>query len=114
MFRSKSGGGEVNAMAMNEKGQMILLFAAAVVVIILSLSYLYAQNIIAGIESSRTMLTFPKEEIRNLVEIRDRGVTSQVQEQIKILCAKNGWVCYVDNFGVKFDNGEVESSVEGC
>ncbi|MCX7959852.1 MAG: hypothetical protein N3B13_12490, partial [Deltaproteobacteria bacterium] len=36
------------------------------VVIILSLSYLYAQNIIAGIESSRTMLAFPKEEIRNL------------------------------------------------
>lgn len=96
-------------MAMNNSGQMILVFAAAVIGIILSLSYIYAQNMIAGIESSRKMLVFPKEEIRNLLEIRDTGnVNTDVQEQLKILCAKKGWVCYVSKDKVEFKNAEVE------
>lgn len=96
-------------MAMNEKGQMILIFAAAVIVIILSLSYIYAQNIIAGIESSRTMLAFPKEEIRNLMEIGKSGsINSEIQKQLSILCAKNGWVCYVSSTKVEFKNAEVD------
>ncbi|MDI9610086.1 MAG: hypothetical protein QFX36_02035 [Archaeoglobales archaeon] len=99
-------------MAMNEKGQMILLFAAAVVVIILSLSYLYAQNIIAGIESSRTMLSFPKEEIRNLVEIQTDIV--EIQKQIGILCAKNGWVCHISMDKVEFKNVEVSYCEGKC
>ncbi|MFN3383417.1 MAG: hypothetical protein ACK401_00800 [Archaeoglobaceae archaeon] len=94
-------------MAMNERGQMILLFSAVVVVIVLSLSYIYAQNLIAGMESSRTMLAFPKEEIRNLMEI-SANTNSEVQEQIAILCAKNGWVCYVSRDKVEFKNAEVE------
>ncbi|MEM0331823.1 MAG: hypothetical protein QXM06_02075 [Archaeoglobaceae archaeon] len=103
-------------MEMNNRGQMILLFAAAVVVIILSLSYIYAQNIIAGIESSRTMLAFPKEELRNLIEIRDsRNINSEAQEQLKILCAKNGWVCYVSINKVEFKNAEVDfCDGDGC
>ncbi|MEM0022619.1 MAG: hypothetical protein QXN27_04550 [Archaeoglobaceae archaeon] len=101
-------------MAMNDKGQMILLFAAAVVVIILSLSYIYAQNLIAGMESSRTMLAFPKEEIRNLMEIRSQ-TDSQVQNQLAILCAKNGWICYVSINKVEFKNAEVDfCDGEGC
>ncbi|MDI9645100.1 MAG: hypothetical protein QFX40_00215 [Archaeoglobales archaeon] len=103
-------------MEMNNRGQMILLFAAAVVVIILSLSYIYAQNIIAGIESSRTMLAFPKEELRNLIEIRDsRNINSEAQEQLKVLCAKNGWVCYVSINKVEFKNAEVDfCDGDGC
>lgn len=99
-------------MAMNEKGQMILLFAAGVVIVVLSLSYIYAQNIIAGIESSRTMLAYPKEEIRNLVEIRtdDR----LIQEQIAILCAKKGWICYVSLNKVEFKNVEVDYCEGNC
>ncbi|MCS7130166.1 MAG: hypothetical protein NZ872_01965 [Archaeoglobaceae archaeon] len=99
-------------MAMNEKGQMILLFSAGVVVIILSLSYLYAQNIIAGIESSRTMLAFPKEEIRNLVEIQTDD--QLVIDQIEILCAKNGWVCRVSIDKVEFKNVEVDYCEGNC
>lgn len=100
-------------MAMNNHGQMLLLFAAAVVVIILSLSYIYSQNVIAGIESSRTMLAFPKEEIRNLMEIKTDD--SNVQQQIAILCAKNGWVCYVSNDKVEFKNMEVHfCDGKGC
>lgn len=94
-------------MAMNEKGQMIILFSAAVIVIVLSLSYLYAQNLIAGMESSRTMLAFPKEEIRNLMEI-SQSANDEVSHQVAILCAKNGWVCYVSKDKVEFKNAEVE------
>lgn len=102
-------------MAMNEKGQMILLFAAAVVVIILSLSYIYAQNVIAGIESSRMMLAFPKEEIRNLCELSAEDVNLQALDQIRVLCAKNGWVCnYGPQFRVEFKNVEVEYDALDC
>jgi len=101
-------------MEMNEKGQMILIFAAAVVVIILSLSYIYTQNIIAGIESSRTMLAFPKEEIRNLCEL-SVNVNDQILEQVRILCAKNGWVCnYGPAYRVEFKNAEVEYDARDC
>lgn len=103
-------------MAMNESGQMILIFSAAVVVIVLSLSYIYAQNLIAGMESSRTMLAFPKEEIRNLMEIcQNADDEVEVQEQIAILCAKNGWICYVSKDKVEFKNSEVEfCDGKGC
>ena len=95
-------------MAMNEKGQMIILFSAAVIVIVLSLSYLYAQNLIAGMESSRTMLAFPKEEIRNLMEISQSANDEVSHQEVAILCAKNGWVCYVSKDKVEFKNAEVE------
>ncbi len=104
-------------MEVNEKGQMILLFAAAVVVIILSISYVYAQNIIAGIESSKTMLAFPKEEIRNLCELASSSSTStdEVVRQVRILCAKNGWVCnYNYPYRVEFKNLEVEYDAQDC
>lgn len=100
---------------MDEKGQMILLFAFVVVIVVLTLSYVYAQNIIAGVESSRAMLAFPKEEIRNLEEIQKEiknnfGVVGvgEVNSQIKTLCAKNGWVCYVGIDKVEFKNVEVD------
>ncbi|AAB90484.1 MULTISPECIES: hypothetical protein [Archaeoglobus] len=94
---------------MDEKGQMILLFAFVVVIVVLTLSYVYAQNIIAGVESSRAMLAFPKEEIRNLEEIQKNfGGDSEVNSQIQTLCAKNGWVCYVGVDKVEFKNVEVD------
>ncbi len=101
------------AHMMDEKGQMIILFAAVVVVIIVSVAYLNAQNIIAGMESSRTMLAYPKEEIRNLREIREEvtgtlgNVPTDVNRQIEILCAKNGWLCNIKNNIVVFKNVEV-------
>jgi hypothetical protein len=102
-------------MEMNERGQMILLFAAAVVVVILSLSHVYAQNIIAGIESSRFMLAFPKEEIRNLCELSQQNPSQEVVNEMKILCAKNGWVCNVGLGGkVEFKNVEVDYRAEDC
>lgn len=94
----------------NEKGQMILLFAFVVVIVILTLSYVYAQNVIAGIESSRAMMAFPKEEIRNLEYIRTnyRDVLSEVNPELQELCAKNGWVCYVGVNKIEFKSVEVD------
>jgi len=97
------------AYMMDERGQMIILFAAVVVIIIVSVAYLNAQNIIAGMESSRTMLAYPKEEIRNLSELRESlgTVSEDVNKQIEVLCAKNGWLCNIKNNIVVFKNVEV-------
>ncbi|WP_456329672.1 hypothetical protein [Archaeoglobus sp.] len=94
----------------DEKGQMILLFAFVVVIVILTLSYVYAQNIIAGVESSRAMLAFPKEEIRNLHYIKQnyRDNLGEINPQIQTLCAKNGWVCYVSIDKIEFRSVEVD------
>lgn len=92
---------------LNERGQMILLFALVVTIVILTLSYVYAQNIIAGIESTRAMMAFPKEEIRNLRDIRDSGYYD-VNRDLQILCAKNGWICYVSLNRVEFKSVEVD------
>ncbi|WP_202319071.1 hypothetical protein [Archaeoglobus neptunius] len=91
----------------DSKGQMILLFAFVTVVVILTLSYIYAQNVIAGIESSRALMVFPKEEIRNLVEIQQKYGTS-INPDIQKLCAINGWVCYIGIDKVEFKNVEVD------
>ena len=94
---------------MDERGQMILLFAAAVIVVIISIAYLHAQNVIAGMESSRTMLAYPKEEIRNLKELKGQvglGI-NDVNNQIVVLCAQKGWLCWIDNDIIVFKNVEV-------
>ncbi len=100
----------------SEKGQIILLFAFIIVIIILTLSYVHAQNVIAGMESSRTMLAYPKEEIRNLVEIQQcySSHTSYINRDIQILCAAHGWVCYVGVDKVEFKNAEVEYCEGSC
>ncbi len=92
----------------DEKGQMIILFAAAVIVVIISIAYLHAQNIISGMESSRTMLAYPKEEIRNLKEIYYycSGI-DDCNRQLQVLCAKNGWLCDVGGGIIVFKNVEV-------
>ena len=102
----------------DRKGQMILLFAFVIVIVVLTLSYVYAQNIIAGIETSRALLAFPKEEIRNLIEIQDRFKTSaeigRINEEIRLLCAERGWVCYIGPNKVEFKSVEVEYCEGEC
>ena len=93
----------------DERGQMIILFAAAVIVVIISIAYLHAQNIIAGMESSRTMLAYPKEEIRNLKNLSEK-CDADCNTQLQILCAKNGWLCDIN----KNDGLIVFKNVEVC
>jgi len=59
---------------MNDKGQVLILFTLVISTIIISISVLHAQNILAGMETSRTMMLFPKEEIRNLKDLAEIAV----------------------------------------
>ena len=64
--------------SMNERGQVIILFALLVSGIIISLSSKHAQNLLAGMESSRTIMVFPKEEIRNLRDIAETEFVNEM------------------------------------
>ncbi len=90
--------------SMNERGQVIILFALIVSGIIISLSVIHAQNLLAGMESSRTIMVFPKEEIRNLRDIvetefvNEMGLkkyefdefTYNVSKDVRLLYAQKG------------------------
>ncbi len=89
---------------MNEKGQMIILFALVVATILAAVSVLHAQNLLAGFESSRTLMVFPKDDIRNLKVIAEREFmqfcgetvgefyekTNNVSNQIKLFYSQKG------------------------
>ncbi|MET1124381.1 MAG: hypothetical protein ABWW66_03835 [Archaeoglobaceae archaeon] len=100
------------------RGQMILLFAFVVVIVILTLAYVHAQNVIAGLESSRAMMSFPKEEIRNLkqlhVQYHNSPLLGKINSELKVLCAKNGWVCYIGVDKVEFKSVEVDFCEGNC
>jgi len=99
---------KLNSFVDNESGQVLILFSLIMATLIASLSILHAQNLIAGVESSRAFLSFPKDEIRNLKMIArldfqhlDRNAEEDVIEQIKLLHASKG--TYVD-FEIISDN----------
>ncbi len=90
--------------SMNERGQVIILFALIVSGIIVTLTVVYTQNLLAGMESSRAVMVFPKEDIRNLRDIVEndfRGemglkksefdeFTYNVSRDIRLLYAQKG------------------------
>lgn len=61
--------------AMNNRGQILIIFSLVVATILAAISVLHAQNLLAGMESSRTLLVFPKDEIRNLRGIAEEGMS---------------------------------------
>jgi len=66
---------------MKERGQVLILFTLVISTIIISISVLHAQNILAGMETSRTMLLFPKEEIRNLKDLAEIAVKKMLDDR---------------------------------
>ncbi len=90
--------------AMNSKGQMLILFSLVVATIIAAISVLHAQNLLAGFESSRTLMVFPKDDIRNLRMIAERDFmqfcgknirdfyekTNNISKQVKLLYSQKG------------------------
>lgn len=68
--------------SMNSKGQIMILFALAVAIILASISVLHAQNLLAGFESSRTLMVFPKDDIRNLRVVAEREFAKYYGYQI--------------------------------
>lgn len=115
---------------LNEKGQMMILFTLFVATVIISISALHAQNILAGMETSRTMILFPKDEIYNLRDLAgmacDENImknyldklrySQNVSNQVKLLYSQKG--VYGDIVIVEADkklilnffSGEVEYS----
>lgn len=88
----------------DERGQMLVFFSLVVATILAYLSVLHAQNMLAGIETSRTLMVFPKEDIRNLKVVGEKNImmfiddsypdfmnkTSKISDQIKLLYARKG------------------------
>ena len=104
-----------------DRAQILILFALVVAGIIVGLSVVYTQNLLAGMETSRTLLVFPKEEIRNLREIVENEYlsvassvgndpsamsvfASNVSSQIRMLYAQKG--CYADISAFKIEIGK--------
>ncbi len=103
----------------DDNGQVLILFSLILATLIASLAILHAQNLIAGAESSRAFLSFPKDDIRNLKSIArldfqhlDRDAEEKLIDQIKLLYASKG--TYVDfeivsnsHYKVVYSNSEV-------
>lgn len=91
-------------MFKDERGQVLIIFSLLMATVIASLSILHAQNLLAGVESSRALMVFPKEDIRNLKQIakndlknefsdsRDKLIdrSQELNKQIQILYATKG------------------------
>ncbi len=100
----------------DEKGQIIIILALFISVLLAELSLVYTQNILAGMESSTTQLTFPKYPIENLrrialVDLKEyaeknpSGFLLRAQEinsQIEKLYAEHGCYASIDILDVKY------------
>lgn len=89
---------------LSNEGQMLILFTLFVATIVISISILHAQNILAGMESSRAMILFPKDEIYNLKDLASMACDSKIMEdypdklrysqnvsnQVKVLYSQKG------------------------
>lgn len=102
---------------MNDRGQIMIIFALVIATIVISLSVLYTQNLLAGLETTKTMFAYPKEEIRNLEEIADDSILRNnytlILPQIKVFCGEKGYVCTIirtvdGKYYVKFVSKEVD------
>ncbi len=100
----------------DEKGQIIIILALFISVLLAELSLVYTQNILAGMESSTTQLTFPKYPIENLrrialVDLKEyaeknpSGFLLRAQEinsQIEKLYAEHGCYASIDILDIKY------------
>jgi len=98
----------------DEGGQIIIILAVIISVLLAGLSLLYAQNILAGNESAYTQLTFPKHEIQNLRslvidELRYQAMynpnsfqdyVNVLDEQLEALYASHGSYANVEVYNV--------------
>ncbi|MCR8454685.1 MAG: hypothetical protein NDP13_06835 [Crenarchaeota archaeon] len=110
---------------LNEKGQMLILFTLFIATIVISISILHAQNILAGMESSRAMILFPKDEIYNLRDLAgiacDSNIMSSyndklrysqnVSNQVKLLYSQKG--VYGDIIIIEGDKRVILNFVSG-
>jgi hypothetical protein len=118
---------KAKSLVKDDNGQIIIILAVIISVLLAGLSLLYAQNILAGNESAYTQLTFPKAEIqnlRNLVinELRyqainnpnsfldDYGYDDILNEQIGALYASHGSYAYIEVYNITWSAGDTITS----
>jgi len=111
---------DIKCILNDEGGQIIIILAVIISVLLAGLSLLYAQNILAGNESAYTQLTFPKHEIQNLRslvidELRYQAIhnpnsfqdyASVLDEQIEALYASHGSYADVDVYNITWSAGD--------
>ena len=68
----------------DEDGQIIIILALIISILLAGLSLVYTQNILAGTESGITQLSFPKNEIRDL-----RTIAAEKLKEYTILSPDN-------------------------
>ncbi|RLI79711.1 hypothetical protein DRP05_02900 [Archaeoglobales archaeon] len=107
----------------DNRGQVLIIFSLLITTVIASLAILHAQNLLAGVESSRALMVFPKEDIRNLRQIGKSELPNYIvyeddlNKQIEMLYALHGFYGSVEKvyeeynyykMRVMFSNSEVE------
>lgn len=103
----------------DDRGQVMILLSLIMVFILSSVSVLHAQNILAGMESSRTLMVFPKNDVRNLQEIAEDDIRNEfgrnkqdfnqfsedIRNQINTLYAQKGVYADIIVFGANPEDG---------
>lgn len=102
------------SIAEDESGQLIIILAVIITMLLAGLSLIYAQNMLAGNEASYYQLTSSKSEIQNLQSLaiselrhQAKNNTNNFKEnaevlnrQIKELCASHGLYASVEVYNV--------------
>ncbi len=107
----------------DRRGQIIIILALFISVLLAELSLVYTQNVLAGMESSTTQLTFPKYAIENLKHIalvdfkkyaekNPSGFLDyarMVDRQITEIYARRGCYASIDILDVKYTSSDTIS-----
>ncbi|MBE8540426.1 hypothetical protein [Geoglobus acetivorans] len=99
---------------MNERGQLIITMGLLISILLVGLSFVYSQNLLAGTESSISQLNFPKNDIRLLKKIAVEELTeyandpssflqraNELDRQITALYALHGAYASIDVYDIK-------------
>lgn len=104
----------LGSFAEDESGQLIIILAVIITILLAGLSLIYAQNMLAGNEASYYQLTSPKSEIQNLQSLAIKELKYQAEKnpnnfreyaevlnkQIKELYASHGSYTNVEVYNV--------------
>ncbi len=99
----------------DDSGQVLIIIALIVSILLAGLSLIYTQNLLAGTESALTQLSFPKNEIRELNRVVEEYLTyyaranpsnfltyaDELDNQIRMFYASHGAYADIDVFDIK-------------
>ncbi len=103
---------------LNDEGQIIIILALIISILLAGLSLVYTQNLIAGSESGASQLSFPKNEIRDLKTLATEKLkeyatsrenflnyAEQMNKQVEELYASHGSYANIEVIDVKTSTG---------